>query len=134
MTDPATSFGRTNVSLRGFAEALREAGSDHAAAALESGIPDLEAQVAEIRNQRNRILAHSDLSDKLALLRQEGLPEVSLTAIAEIVGVISSSFNKVEKLLESGETYFSATREHAYPDNILTRLKKAREAYDAERP
>ena len=133
LTDPANTRGRVNISLAALIEQIRLNGHEEAAEKLTRRLTQLMERVEPIREQRNRILAHSDLQDTLTL-RNEGLPGVAKAELDEIIEEISGMFNEVEQAIGKPVTYFTAARSHSRPEDILFRLEQAKIKIDAERP
>src|SRR4030095_15431464 len=105
LTDPPTSLGKPNLSLKRLASHVDAASHPALAATLESKLLALDAATGFARSRRNRLIAHSDFATRLSKHPQP-LDAVNLRMISEAVSGICDVINDIELEYRANTTLF----------------------------
>jgi hypothetical protein len=132
LTDPPSSSGRANLSLKTLMIILTEAGHPNTAIQCQEHMAALATACKPIRTRRNRRLAHSDLKTLLNLddqpfpLIPPSIVNQALLHIREILNIIEGSFR-------DSETAYQAVALRGEAKALLVFLRKGLDASEQER-
>ena len=132
LTDPPSSSGRPNLSLRRLMVILTEAGFSAAADRCSSDLEELLEVCKPVRTRRNRLLAHADLAT-LQGVEAGPIPLIPPSLVNEALRHARTILNTIEAEFKDSETAYQAPILRGEAKALLMFLRKGLEAMEHDR-
>lgn len=124
ITDPPSSAGDENASLRQLVNQLEPHITAGEYETISAATDDAERVTAKIRDYRHKVVAHKDLG---ATLGEADVPSVVTEDVESALNVLGETLNEIRGLFQDGTTHFEAPAHvggvnslvHALEDHML---------------